>query len=267
MRKYSRVNNGFEVLLVKVDTLSKQLNVVPLHNKSAKETLRGFMEIVAQVGVVPKNLFSDKGTEFFNADFQAYCKEMGINHYAANDNKSGAAGAERAIRTLKSRIYRYMSSRTERPHNRYIDALPAIVQSINATVHRAIGMAPADVKPENVAQIRDKLYPEDCTTKVIKPKFKLGDVVRKQIQYAAFHKGYKGDQYTDELFKITHVLQTDPVTYKLAENNMQAKPEIMGSFYEQQLQLFLPKPIRPTSPSQVFEAEAEESEEEHEAEM
>jgi hypothetical protein len=247
MRKFKRSNDGHEVLLVKVDTFSKQLNVVPLLNKGALETLRGMREIVRQVGTTPKNLFTDKGTEFLNAPLAEYFKDQNIHHYTANDNKSGAAGAERVIRTLKGRIYRYLTSRTEKPANRYIDALPQIVDALNHSIHRSIGMAPADVRPEHVAIIRQRLYPEDCPERITRPRFKLGDVVRKQIMYAAFHKGYKGDQFTIETFKISEVQSTDPVTYKLVEN-LPGGSDIMGSFYEQQLLLVLSPPPPPRRP-------------------
>jgi Integrase core domain len=268
MRAFAHANYGYSLLLVKIDTLSKQLNVSPLKNKSAPETLRGFMQIVAEVGVVPKNLYTDKGSEFFNTEFQAYCKEQGINHYAANENKSGAAGAERAIRTLKGRIYRYLSSRQQgRLKNRYVDQLPAIVQAINTTKHRMIGMAPASVTKQHVEDIRQRLYPEEYQ-RAIKPKFSVGDVVRKQIQYTVFQKGYWADQYSQELYKISRVLPTDPVTYKLVPNSAHKHPEYAGSFYEQQLILHLDKPFRRTDPLAVLEAEAEEeSDDEHSPEL
>ena len=263
MRSYSRANNGYALLLVKVDTLSKVMNVAPLKDKTAQETLRGFMQIVAEVGVVPKNLFTDKGVEFLNTEFQAYCQEQGINHYTSNENKSGAAGAERAIRTLKGRIYRYLSSRSEQPRNRYIDHLAEIVSAINHTKHRMIGMAPADVTKEHEDMIRDRLYPEESVGRVIKPKFQVGDVVRRQIQYGPFHKGYWGNQYSADLYRISKVLPTDPVTYKLVPHGVRDQPEYAGSFYEQQLVLHLDKPFHPTAPTAGLEAEAEESEEEH----
>jgi transposase InsO family protein len=262
MRTFAKANNGYALLLVKVDTLSKVMNVAPLKDKTAQETLRGFMQIVAEVGVVPKNLFTDKGVEFLNTEFQAYCSEQGINHYTSNENKSGAAGAERAIRTLKGRIYRYLSSRTERPPNRYIDHLPEIVNSINHSKHRMIGMAPADVTKEHEDTIRDRLYPEEAVGRVIKPKFKVGDWVRRQIQYGYFHKGYWGDQYSEDLYKISKVLPTDPVTYKLVPLGLRDAPEYAGSFYEQQLVLHLDKPFRPTAPTAGLEVEAEEEEDE-----
>ena len=51
--------------------------------------------------------------------------------------------AERFIRTLKTKIYKYITSITK---NMYIDKLDDIVGEYNNTYHRAIKMKPIDVK-------------------------------------------------------------------------------------------------------------------------
>ena len=51
--------------------------------------------------------------------------------------------AERFIRTLKTKIYKYITSITK---NVYIDKLDDIVGEYNNTYHRAIKMKPIDVK-------------------------------------------------------------------------------------------------------------------------
>ena len=51
--------------------------------------------------------------------------------------------AERFIRTLKTKIYKYMTSISK---NVYIDKLDDIVNEYNNTYHRTIKMKPVDVK-------------------------------------------------------------------------------------------------------------------------
>ena len=58
-------------------------------------------------------------------------------------NEGKSVVAERFIRTLKSKIYKYMTSI---PKNMYIDKLDAIVDEYNNTYHTAIKMKPIDVK-------------------------------------------------------------------------------------------------------------------------
>ena len=58
-----------------------------------------------------------------------------------NEVKSFAA--ERFIRTLKNKIYKYMTSISE---NVYIDKLDDIVNELNNAYHRTINMKLVDVK-------------------------------------------------------------------------------------------------------------------------
>ena len=58
-------------------------------------------------------------------------------------NEGKSVVAERFIRTIKSKIYMYMTSI---PKNVYIDKLDAIVDEYNNTYHTTIEMKPIDVK-------------------------------------------------------------------------------------------------------------------------
>ena len=58
-------------------------------------------------------------------------------------NEGKSVVAERFIRTLKSKIYKYMTSISK---NVYIDKLEDIVDEYNNTCHTTIKMKPIDVK-------------------------------------------------------------------------------------------------------------------------
>ena len=62
--------------------------------------------------------------------------------YSTN-NEGKSVVAERFIRTLKTKIYKYMTSISK---NVYIDKLDDIVNEYNNTYHRTIKRKPADVK-------------------------------------------------------------------------------------------------------------------------
>ena len=62
--------------------------------------------------------------------------------------------AERFIRTLKNKIYKYMSSISK---NVYIDKLYGIVNNYNNTYHRTIKTKPVDVKPRIYADFNKKI--------------------------------------------------------------------------------------------------------------
>ena len=58
-------------------------------------------------------------------------------------NEGNSVVAERFIRTLKNKTYKYMTAMSK---NVYIDKLDDIVDEYNNTYHRTIKMKPVDVK-------------------------------------------------------------------------------------------------------------------------
>ena len=66
-------------------------------------------------------------------------------HSMHNEGKSVVT--ERFIRTLKNKIYKYMTSVSK---NVYIDKLDDKVSKYNDTYHSSIKMRPADVKKKHI---------------------------------------------------------------------------------------------------------------------
>ena len=64
------------------------------------------------------------------------------------------------------------------------------------------------------------------------PKFSICDHVRITKKTVIFDKGYT-QRWTEDVFKISKIQLTIPVTYKVTDYNGE---EIQGSFYEQELQ-------------------------------
>ena len=69
-------------------------------------------------------------------------------------NEGKSVVAERFIRTLKTKIYKYMTSVSK---NVYIDKLDDIVDECNNTYHRTIKMKPVDVKDNTILILKKKL--------------------------------------------------------------------------------------------------------------
>ena len=83
-------------------------------------------------------------------------------------NEEKPVVAERFIRTLKTRIYKYMTSLSK---NVYIDKLDDIVNEYNNTYHRTNKMKPVDVNNNTCVD-----YNKEVNYKY--PKFKVGDHVK-----------------------------------------------------------------------------------------
>ena len=94
-------------------------------------------------------------------------------------NEGKSIVAERFIRTLKSKIYKYMTSISK---NVYIDKLDDIVDEYNNTYHTTIKMKPIDVKDNTYTNTSKKINYKD-------PKFKVGDRVRILKYKNIFAKG------------------------------------------------------------------------------
>ena len=80
-----------------------------------------------------------------------------------NDGKSVIV--KRFMRTLKNKIYKYMTSILK---NMYIDKLDDIVDEYNNTYHRSIKMKPIDVKDNTYIGFKKEVNDKS-------PKFKVGD--------------------------------------------------------------------------------------------
>ena len=110
--------------------------------------------------------------------------------YSTN-NEGKSVVAERFIRTLKSKIYKHMTSVSK---NVYIDKLDDIVNEYNNTYHTTIKMKPNDVKDNTYINTDKKVNNKD-------PKFKVGDRVRISKYKNIFAKGY-ATNWSEEIFFI-----------------------------------------------------------------
>ena len=93
-------------------------------------------------------------------------------------NEGKSVIAERFIRTLKTKIYEYMTSISK---NMYIDKLDDIVDEYKNTYHTTIKIKPIDVK-DNTYINTDKEFNDKG------PKFKVGDHVRISKHKSIFAK-------------------------------------------------------------------------------
>jgi hypothetical protein len=229
--KMKRYNDGVKYLLVVVDVFSKVAAVEPLKNKSAKSTAMAFEKIIRRLmKKVPEKLRTDRGTEYNNSTFRRLMTKYGIHHYMTFDADIKAGVAERFNRTLKGRLYRYMTAYKTK---RYLAHLQDIVDGYNSSFHRSIGMAPNKVTRRNARLVWEKLYGEGRhRTMSVRPKLKVGQRVLIPTASDVFARGYT-ENWKREPFTVTHVTLHHPYRYKLSDQ----KGEILkGSFYESELQ-------------------------------
>ena len=114
-----------------------------------------------------------------------------------NEGKSDVA--ERFIRTLKNKIYKYMASISE---NLYIDKLDDIVNEYNNTYHKTTKMNPIDVKDNTYI---DSIKKGDGKH----PQFQVGNHVTISKYKNIFAKRYTPN-WPAEVFAIKKVKNTVP---------------------------------------------------------
>lgn len=231
MIPYASVNKGNKYLLTVIDTCSKKAWAEPLKSKTGQDVTGAMERVLKDAKTAPKNLQVDMGSEFYNSNCKALMKKHGINLYSTYSTIK-ASIIERFNRTLKTKMWKEFSLRGS---YKWIDMLKRLLHEYNHAVHRSIGMKPACVKKKHEKRILERL---DEASKLNhrqvlpKPKLKRGDLVRLSKQKALFAKGYTPNWGT-ELFKVTQVKPTRPVTYILED--LKGEP-IKGGFYAEELQ-------------------------------
>ena len=138
-----------------------------------------FQKILDKSGRQPNKIWLDKGSEFYNNSFKKWLKDHDIEMYLIH-NEGKSVVAERFIRTLKTRICKYMTSISR---NVYIDELDDKVNEYNNTYYRTIKMKPVDVKDNAYINFKKEANDKD-------PKFKFGDHVKISTYKNIFAKGY-----------------------------------------------------------------------------
>ena len=177
----------------------------------------------------PDIIRTDQGTEFLNAQFRSMLRSKNIRLWVTQNEKK-ANIAERCIKTLKNKIYKYF---TLSQQLNWVDVLPQITKTYNDSYHRSINMAPSEVTSENQDQVWRRLQPVRPLVDPKEFKFAIDDKVRISVLRKAFEREYD-IKWTVEFFIVAdRFYKEDIPKYKLKDY---ANEEIAGTFYEDELQ-------------------------------
>ena len=233
MALLSRYNDGYKYFLLVIDVFSKRTWTHPLKNKAGVTLVDAFKSLFQEENIVFSRCRTDRGGEFVNATLQAYFRKIGTRHFVSQNPSTKASVAERCIKTIKTKLYRYMS---EFQTFRYIDALPKVTLAYNETYHRSIKMKPSEVNEGNQSEVWRTLYKSE--QKPIDPKkskflFEINDYVRVSYLKKTFDREYS-EKWTGEIFKVTgrQLRQGHPV-YTIEDY---AGEPVTGTFYQDELQ-------------------------------
>ena len=124
MQLLSKFDKAFRFLLCVIDIFSKYAWVIPLKDKKGISIVNGFSKIINDSKRKPNKIWVDKGSEFYNNYFKKWLQDNDIVMYSTNNERKSVI-AERFIRALKNKIYKYMTSGSK---NVYTDKLDDIVK-------------------------------------------------------------------------------------------------------------------------------------------
>lgn len=249
IKKYKAQNRNYAYLMTCIDVFSKYAWVIPIKRKEADECKRAFTVIFRDA--IPQYVYSDKGREFMGS-CNKYLKEKGVVHLSTKSiNK--AAVVERFNRTLKERIWRYLSRNTNSKSKSFINILQDIVESYNSTYHEAIKTNPGSVTKHNEGLIRSHLFGDDINfiklddpelPSIVKQNhirfaFNIGDYVRRvedaeqKTEIYRFQRGHVS-RWSKELYIIKQIIPTLPPVYGLYD--VEEQREVERKFYKEELQ-------------------------------
>ena len=122
MQSLSKYNKGIKYLLCAIDLFNKYAWVVPSKDKIGITLVNAFKKKISK-GRKPNKIWVEQGGGLYNKLFKRLLKISDIEMYSTyNEGKSVVA--ERFIRTLKNKIFRYMTAVSK---NVYFDVLDDIV--------------------------------------------------------------------------------------------------------------------------------------------
>ena len=112
MELISKFNKGIRFLLCVINIFIKYAWVISLNDKKGIRIANSFQKIFDESNHKPNKIWVDKCSEFYERSMKLWLKN-GIEMYSIHNERKSVV-AERFIRTLKNRIYKYMTSMTKK---------------------------------------------------------------------------------------------------------------------------------------------------------
>ena len=232
MQRLARFNSGFRYVLLVIDVFSRFVWCEPLKNKKGEVVVDVLKRIVTSSQRQPKYLRSDKGSEFTNVYVRRWSEKNRIRQILTNSEVK-AAIAERAIKTVKGKIYKYLYHVQKW---RYVENLGKIVDAYNNTKHSSTGIEPGKVSKENEKKLWWDMYVSLVKISPVRighvNVLQTGSYVRISFLRGPFDREYR-QKWSSEIFQIYQRFARDGVyVYWLRDL---AGEKLTGSFYREEL--------------------------------
>ena len=241
-------NDGFCFLALFIDCFSRKLDIIPIRNKMGGTVSRVLNNHLEKSRLNYTHLWVDLGKEYYNRHVNKVCEKHGIIMYSVHNSKVKAAYAERALRTIKTKLYKMFTHFNSYNYTKYLDD---VVASYNMSPHRGLmGMT-----PNQVHEMTDAKLLRELTRQMIRQKHSnYGTINRRRWQLDLSRKDLlqrgtyvrilenKAEQvfnksylpiFSEEIFVVDKVnRECDPITYSLKDLNNE---DILGVVYRNEL--------------------------------
>lgn len=151
--KTKHANRGYDTALTLIEITSRKGYCIPMKGKKGPQIIQAmetFLQNNKEENI--QNITTDKGSEFTSKAWKDLMKKHAIHHYLADEGDHKKMGMiERFNRTIKLLISKY---KTAYKTNKWIDALPELLQNYNGNIHSSTGFAPSKVGAKEATLIR-----------------------------------------------------------------------------------------------------------------
>ena len=234
INRFSKANNNIRYILVVMDSFSRFISLHPLSSLKASCVVPVFRKVLEDSLYPYVKLFTDEGIEYTSKGMKSLLKKHNITHYHTYSREIKVSIVERCILTLKRKIRKYL---TKNNTNRFLHVLDDLAEGYNGTPHRGLlWKTPMEVylmtKWCEIRKFKLKLYKEHVRkNKSVSRDLYVGDIVRIKSLRSKFSRSIDYEN-TREVFKISQIYKTTPVTYGLED--LSGK-KIDGPFYWHEL--------------------------------
>ena len=121
-----------------IDVFSKFGWIEPLKDKRGESVTEAFKKIFSSRH--PRFLWTDRGTEFYNANVKRLLKEHHIT-FLSTENEEKSSVVERWNKTMKNRLWKMFSANN---NTIYHDKLGKVVDEYNNSFHSSVKMTPVE---------------------------------------------------------------------------------------------------------------------------
>ena len=226
-------NSMFRYLIFIIDCFSRKLSVIPIKDKRGSTVASELDKYLSSSQYSYKLLWTDQGAEYMNSHTKKVCEKHGVKLYHVYNRRFKACYSERAIRTVKQKLFKIL---THFNTNDFISYLDDVVSAYNDSPHRGLlGLTPNKVHemkdPEEIKSLELKQFDQKLTNygSSIKHQnsrinFSQRDILPEgtyvrllsNVSEEQFHKSYKAI-FTIEIFEIDCVVKETPVLYYLKD--------------------------------------------------